>query len=208
MDEDDPTERIIDWTGNLQDGYCMPDRCPGPLQGRIDGALDFDRSVTDRVTVQSAPNWQLSTGYTISLWFRARTVNGPELDTLFSKRLGDGTQSSWRLGVRPENGGSGLLFGFEAAGSVVESTGVTVGEWTHLVGSWTPAAGQLLYVNGSQVAANAGLTDVGFDDGVIVLGAHAGASVGDAFDGAIDEVRVYRGGLDQAAIAELATCGQ
>jgi hypothetical protein len=31
--------------------------------------------------------------------------------------------------------------------------------------------------------------------------------VADPFDGAIDEVRVYRGALDPAAIAELASCG-
>ncbi|MFC4336594.1 LamG domain-containing protein [Salininema proteolyticum] len=86
-----------------------------------------------------------------------------------------------------------------------------IGRWYHVAGAYDLGSNKIsLYVDGSLVAQDHGPAHPWHGDGQFLLGA-AGDAEGDRWSymsGALDEVRVWSGVLDQFAIADMASEGQ
>ncbi len=75
--------------------------------------------------------------------------------------------------------------------------------WTHVAMTVNSSAGLKVYVNGSEVAANAAGTSQRTKNNFTIGARPDGGTL--AFDGLIDDVRIYDGALPQGELAELAS---
>ena len=167
------------------------------VRGVFGGALRFDGR-DDHVSADGLG--PLPEG-TAEAWVNiAKPCPGQAGPVVFSKPFGEendhailgfcgsvpgGEPGRWLFGVYGSN---------DRWNGAVSSTNAALGEWVHLVGTWS-ADGLKLFVNGELAGE-----DTVWRGGVpahdtILIGA---GSWGDVLDGAVDEVRIYRRALTQA----------
>lgn len=171
------------------------------VAGKFGMALDFD-GINDYVRVPDSETYEVSTG-TIKLWFKTDTnfadtsrMNG----YLIGKQASDGisTFSVVMLGAfhHSDNGGKLLFWIRDSDGSnsisLESPTRLDDGFWHHVACVWG-SEGMKLYIDGVEVASDpytgwwdGNTTDLGIGD--ILKG---GGALPYAFDGVIDEVRIY-----------------
>ncbi len=97
--DDDPTDGAADSTDNGHIADCA-DHCPTLVTGRIGMAYHFDSSVPQYLVVPDAVDFRGPV--TIALWFRTPDVS--KAISMFAKPVGTGSDNSWQLENRFEQG--------------------------------------------------------------------------------------------------------
>jgi len=130
---------------------------------------------------------------TVEFWFSADTWSGSEQIWGGGNGL-PGTTGDWtRFGAHSSVGDSSLAFGIYAGGWRWASTGIQPdsGRWYHVAATWGPA-GMKIYLNGSLSGQN------GHSGGLHNYATElvAASAWGDAYNGKIDELRIWNVELD------------
>jgi len=136
---------------------------------------------------------------TVEFWFSADTWSGSEQIWGGGNGL-PGTTGDWtRFGTHSSVGGYSLAFGMYAGGWRWASTGIQPdsGMWYHVAATWGPA-GMKIYLNGSLSGQN------GHSGGLHNYATElvAASAWGDAFNGDIDELRIWNVALDSTEISQ------
>ncbi|HEX5493026.1 MAG TPA: LamG-like jellyroll fold domain-containing protein [Mycobacteriales bacterium] len=186
--------------GTLSGGATWTTGAVGPHAVAFDGTsglIDTPGSVID--TSQS---------FTVAAWVRldsatgfrtAVGVDGDQVSGFYLQRRDDGRFAFTRLATDSTS----------AAASVAESTDTAqVGAWYHLAGVYDRVAGTItLYVNGAR-QRSVPFTTPWRAGGHLVIGRGLFGGPADFFSGAVDDVRAYPFGIDDAAAAALAVSGR
>ena len=198
-----------DKSGNGNNGQLLNmSTSTSPVQGKIGQALSFN-AVSSNINLQNLTNWNLaSTSFTISAWIKYRTrANSNRIIDRFT-------------GGTP---GAGFVMYLNADGTVAvdyRSTGtsaymsssvsIATSTWTHVL--WTMQNGNLtgtstIYINGVQSGGSTIYSGYLIDYNVpLHIGLSAFAS--NAFDGYIDDVRIYNRALSTSEINNLYNLGK
>jgi hypothetical protein len=161
-------------------------------QGKNGSALVFNGS--SLVTVSDTASLNFTAGMTLEAWvYPTVTLSGwkgviiKEGTSQFSYFLYANANANNQAGM-VNVGGERIVYGGSA---------LAVNTWTHLAATYDGAMLRL-YVNGVQIAAQSQSGAIGVFAGPLRIGGNA--SLGEYFQGRIDEVRVYNRALTQAEI--------
>jgi fibronectin type 3 domain-containing protein len=172
-------------TGTLLNGpaWVAPGRI-GPA------ALSFIASNQQSVTVANSASLNMSAGITITAWINAADWSG-------NRRIVQKGNSDNQYRFLAENN----VFKFHLNGvSTVTSALPPSNVWIHVAGTWNGST-MLIYTNGEpQATLAAGGAIATTLDPLAIAKKNTGTSVGDFFNGQIDEVRIYNRALGQAEI--------
>jgi len=168
-------------------------RDPAWVEGKINGALDFDVDAEEEDSVSLSPIGALVTDtVTISAWIRADDVSAG-LHPIVAQYKHDGDDY---YGYLLYLSGDEPRFFLGGAGRA-EATGISIntGDWYHLTGT-NDGNGLKIYVNGVEegTISSSGYTGINHDPYIGYDGD------GSYFDGVIDDVRVYNYALDMFEI--------
>ena len=163
--------------------------------GKLNYALDFN-GTDDEVTVANATaidlNLGLTNGFSISSWIYPDTDGESDTGRIWDK----GTNNYCRLGG--ESGGVANVICIVNLTTEAEFTAtqtVTIGQWNHVVFSWTNDADDEVTVCVNGVCSTSTATfagDPAADTASLFIGGN-GSGVGNtaAFDGKIDDIRLF-----------------
>ncbi len=170
---------------------------PKPVPGRHGDALSFDG--TDDWLVLPGRLGD-SSDFSFAAWVKWN--GGPNWQRIFD--LGNGTSSY--LYLTPKSADTTLRFGLRVDGAQHQLNGpaLTPGEWVHVAVTKNGTTGKL-FVNGSVVATNSGitLTPSQVNTETNFLGKSQWSS-DPLFSGLLDDVRFFNSGLSDAQVAALA----
>jgi hypothetical protein len=208
-----PLGAVASWPGEGDASDMFANNCPGTLQngvafdqGMVSRAFSFNG--TNQAVEIPDTNTLATTAFSVEAWVRPASQAGGQA-FIFGQSYGR------QLLVRP--GTQGLLVAFVISNNgqtfheVDSSADITIGEWSHLVGTWD--GGTLsLYVNGAleqQAPLNTSVWDSGcaFHIGGVYDPAGACAYVGQFFSGLIDETTYYSQALCATDVAALYSAG-
>lgn len=181
--------RAADASGTGNDGALQG--AAWTAAGRYGRALSFD-GVDDRVTVPDADSLDLTTDMTLEAWVKPRGEK--PWQNVMMKESTD-WMSYALYATSDTNRPSGWTDGSEAYGS----SPLPARRWSHLAATFSSGVLRL-YVDGVQVATATGRAAIGASAGPLRIGAND-IWAEEAFQGLIDEVRVYDRALSPAEIA-------
>ncbi len=174
--------------------------------GKRGKALDFN-GTDQHVSVTASSVLNPTTALTVSAWIKPDAVDN---------EWGPVVESGGNL-----NSGTGYFFGyytasnsfiFEVGDGSYDSVSVLlpVGQWYHVVGTYSASGNLYLYVNGVQVGTHSHtVASISYDSNPFTIGKLAYCcATGHHFDGQIDDVRVYNRALSAADVATLYRSGQ
>ena len=165
---------------------------PTRVAGRFGGALAFD-GVDDLVLVSDTAALRLSTAMTVEAWIW--TSSAPtRKQTLVDKAGSYFLAAALASASGPAVGGT---FGSQTAAAQAVNP-VPIGEWVHVAGTYDSST-LVLYRNGLLVASANRSSHLANSTSALRLGGTGAA--GEAFQGLLDEVRLYNRVLTQAEIA-------
>jgi hypothetical protein len=158
--------------------------------------MAFTGDPNSYVTIADAPALDLGNGMTLEAWIY-RTSNSNGWGTVVTKEMSPGV--AYYLYANTSNGGRPIT-GIRSSGDYAELQGpeaLPVNQWVHIAGTYDGQT-QRLYVNGRLVSAEqqAGLIDP--SNGKLRIGGNSG---GEAFEGYIDDVRIYNRALGANEVA-------
>ena len=156
---------------------------------------DFD-GVNDYVEVADNAALDRSDSLTVGLWVQPRSYPGSGLHTLVSK--------DWNYEFHLTNTGQIYWWWNQSTGTVRQITtaaSVPIGEWHHVAITYEPGA-QRIYLDGVQVASAAYGGQLRLNDLPLYIGVDYNF-VSRAFDGLLDEVRIYDKALTPAEVEAL-----
>jgi hypothetical protein len=193
---------------------------PIPVAGRVGGALSFD-GVDDYVVVGegSDPYDDLDIGtndLTIDAWVRVESdvLIKPIVDNMDAAGTGAGYSLSLVAGnalTFAWGDASGLTFTHSTSGSPIGEATVPVGVWTHVavtVDRHDPAGGRF-YIDGELVNTFDPTTKPGSFANAVPLRIGAGGIFNNGFfDGAIDELEIFRRALGAEEVRALYEAGE
>ncbi len=184
------------YTGGFTEGQA------GPIVGDPNTAVLFD-GMSGHVSVPSSASLDIINGLSIEAWVNFTTAGTTQL--LVNK--GDGATpnaSAYELGFVPA---TGFVFDTFSGGTMTRaasSTGVTPGQWYHLVGTRTVNGTLLLYVNGRVLGAandgGGGLNNINAPLGLAGSGLGTGNNL-QPFNGTLGEIAVYPATLSGAQVS-------
>lgn len=181
------------------------------VTGKVGKALALHRAGLGYVKVPSAV-FASATDMTVALWVNVATSQNWQrvLDVGINAKLSQNTQTGTKyFNIVPKNDGSNMLFSITANGYGSEQTlstaNANTGTWTHVAVVLAAGNGGRLYVNGSQVTSNNGLSlrasDLGAIDYAFI--GKSQFSSDPSFDGSVDEFRVYNRALSASEVQQL-----
>ena len=169
--------------------------------GKIGGALAF--SGGSRVEFNASTTLNQTGNESVSLWFKTPqpatgNANLFRHDQRFTAlQVTGGGQARVAYWIKGSSGYKALTFPWTYNDN----------NWHHYVASYDQATGLKIYVDGNVVASNgANLGPLPAVTNKIVLGANE--SGGEAYNGLLDDVRVFNGALTQAEVTQLMNAGQ
>jgi regulation of enolase protein 1 (concanavalin A-like superfamily) len=197
----------VDASGSGNTGTLI--NAPTWTTGESGGALNFANGGKAYVSIPGAGSLAnlYTGGITVSAWIKPRTAGGGNFGRLIDK---DNNEGGWFFAM---NGATALRFAVDAFPTIspsrLSSAGIKVNVWQHVAATWdgsTSGSNIHLYINGVP-ADGAPIDGAGVaepDDGTPFSIGNRSLDLARSFDGAIDEVRVYRGVLSAAEIQALA----
>jgi hypothetical protein len=201
---DDPTNLLVDDSGNVHDGFCSRElfECPVPDAGAIGIAAEF-AGTPQHVHVESGPWLETSTALTVAVWILPTAYATGTFQTIVAKPFALGG-ASWSIGLPADTVAVEASVG---DGSVTGNVAVEMpddGAWHHVALAWD-GADVRLHVDGMQ-AGTGPAPAIAFDPQTMMFGAGVvqGAD-GDFHAGMLDELRIYDVALSDAEIAVLST---
>lgn len=182
---------IADDAGHGHHGTATGTTC---VSGRVGNARRFD-GVDDRVEVPHHPRFDATAALTVSAWVHPSRLTGPQ--TLVNKWY---ALDSWGLFLIDGSWVFSVVFPDGVWGrSATVSAPATANVWTHVTGVYDGAE-LALYVNGSLVATTVAPGLLQHSDRPVLLGYNPAWN---AFEGTLDEVRVYNRVLTAGQISIL-----
>lgn len=197
--------------GTLSDGSTPTVAGYDFATGKVGKALALHKAGVGYVKVPTAV-FANATDMTIAVWVNVATSQNWQrlLDVGVDAKLSQNTQTGTKyLNIVPKNEGTNMLFSITADGYGSEQTltgaNLPTGTWTHVAVVLAAGTGGKLYVNGAQSSANTSLSlrasNLGSIDYAFLGKSQFG--VDPAFDGSIDEFRVYNRALTDAEVQAL-----
>lgn len=176
---------------------CGP--CPTPVVGKVGQAARFDGTaevlIPDSATVRPA-------AFTIALW---EQLTSSSEATSLGKPLNSGTttRNSFEFWERMGQCGFGVSYGGPPV--FVERPGCSLLTWQHIAGTFDPAVGITLYIDGVLVGSTATTGTVAYATDPITIGFDIDNGVdGFHINGNLDEMMLFNRALTPAEIAALA----
>lgn len=161
-------------------------------------AYDFSNSANDKIISDSSAKltFDATTSLTLSAWVKPRSirVGATRILSLYGNH-----ELSLSYGGSLGNPGSLLFTDFDSTTltpvqNLVSDTVLAPGQWSHVLLTINRSSNtSTLYINGTTRAKGTGANSL-ITNGGIVIGNHLNAAMG--FDGAIDEVRIYKTAVD------------
>lgn len=175
---------------------------PTAIAGKFGNALDFDSTDAQYVNVADSASLSITGNITISMWIKSNTK---------------ASASKFRVGVKKrrtgsdcyeiyfdENGYTKFIVDTGTAKTITGGTDIFDNAWHHVVGYYDGAKIYLYIDNSSDatgVAQTGSMTDTS-DSLVIGFGASL-HTIFEAFNGSIDDVRIFNRALSLREIADL-----
>ena len=189
-----------DSSGNGNDGTLTYMSGNEWTAGQIDGALELDGS-NDYVNVGDAASLDITDAITVTAWIKPNASQSG-----YKRLIEKHYASSWYFGY--SSGANGLSTYINGGQRALTSTGIlTVGEWNHVAFTYDKDAGGTdevkMYLNGAVRATGNYSSAIGTDNRDIAIGRYKYGS-GYAFNGSIDDVRIYNSALSAEDVAALA----
>ena len=182
---------------------------PAWIAGESGKALNFPNGGKAYVAASGAGSLAnlYTGGLTVAAWINPRSGGGGSGGRLIDKDNNDG---GWFLAM---NGSTGLRFAVDAFPTVspsrLSTTAIKVNGWQHVAATWDGSVSGSnihIYINGvladGTPSDGAGVASPDADTPFAI--GNRSVDLARSFDGAIDEVRVYRGVLSAAEIQALA----
>jgi len=185
LDESGPTVTAVDSAGS-NDGTLMgfladPSRS-WLSAGRVDGALDFDGD-DDMIFVGDAPELDNVAALSVAVWIRPETVGENTRGTMVSNAVsGDNMPGAgWTLRVTSTESAVFQVDG-DAADLQLRSSdaSIAIGAWRHVIDGSEATYDRLLDGGGARV-----------DDSAATLRFGETPDGSSAFDGVLDDIRIY-----------------
>jgi len=195
-------QRVEDATGNGHHAACSFSECPEFVEGVFGQACAFDGSGELRVSAD--PVFDPTDGFTVAGWVKVRHADGS--GSLVAMPYGTDRWNSWQIFVYNSEGGLNFVnTDGTAADALTAPAAVSDDAWHHFAATWD-GTDKRLYVDGVLTAEEPS-TAAAFVVQPILLGRDENEVEGPVFGltGALDDIRVYDGPLDAAALLELAT---
>jgi hypothetical protein len=168
--------------------------------GKVNGALLFNGS-TSRVEIGNPSELQLTGAMTLSAWVY---INSFATNGRVVNKQGGPSQRGWSLNVEP-SGVASMQVASNATTLVSVSSGpLPTNQWVHLTGTYAPGAALRIYVDGA--LAGERTTGVPASQYNSTLNVQIGRrpDAQGAWDGKLDEVRVYNRVLTLSEIQAVA----
>lgn len=162
--------------------------------GQIDGAANFVASSTEYISIGGLTNLAYGTG-SIEWWQRPTSSYNDGVEHYVWGQIPSGAADEFSAQKYSDNN---FYIGWRANGTDYRLTPAATSAtwlantWAHFALTWTSSAGTL-YVNGSSIATNGGMTSKNLGDPIDLgvggtFGVNAGSNL--FFDGKIDEFRI------------------
>jgi hypothetical protein len=173
---------------------------PPVTTGKFGAARDFD-GTDDYITVPNHSSWASNTSITYAAWIKTDQIALSK--SIINAR--DSSNQGFDLDLLGSAGG--LRFQSRISGGGTVSTGnVATGSWYHIVGTYDNVSKELrIYMNGV-LGSRTSCTTCGASSAMALLVGSYEATAGppaNIFDGAIDEVRVYKRALSEQDVRTL-----
>ncbi len=215
---------VVNWELNEASGTTTVDAIGGLTANCVNGASwQSEENLIQGPAVQlDGVNDHLNCGtgimdgmsaFTVSLWFRADTISDTINSHLICQRnIGDNNNHPWSIQLwSPTSSEPKRLLGFvngSQAWSLVETDFYPVaGRWYHLVMTYDDATERMvrLYVDGVETGYNqqSALSGARLTDSSLAITAGDCIDGGRAFDGMIDDIRIYGHALGVDAISNM-----
>ena len=164
--------------------------------GKYGGAISFD-GVNDMVTIADSASLDLTTGMTLQAWVRPAVLGWPYRTVLLKETPGSHVYALYlNETTRPQ--GTMFAGGFERIAT--GAAALAANTWTHLATTYE-GTNLRLYVNGTLVTTTAASGAISTSTGALRIGANT-IWPEEAFQGLIDEVRVYNRALTAAELTQ------
>ena len=185
------TTQIFDQTSNNNDGQAFG--AAWTPSGKFDGAVDFD-GVDDYVEIADNSSLDLTTSITVSAWVNSDTNS--DYGTIVHRGTTDQVlgNMNFSYNLRQESDATGNQYEFSIKTDsnnrkiVTSSTAPSDGSWHHIVGTYDGSL-MNIYVNGLLEATTSTSEVISTSSETLTIGDTG--SGGDAFNGTIDDVRIY-----------------
>lgn len=216
-ERDIPTERVLVpglvgwWRFDETEGLVAPDAA-GSNDGRLAGftspqwprgelgrALEFDGASANAVVIRNAPALNPGSQISLSAWIYSYTAGRRRPETIIGKGAGSDTQYSLAI----ERGG--VIRFTLGASSLSSETKILPNSWTHVLASFDGET-MRLYLNGRAEPETLDRSGpIAATESDVLIGSASNADQPAAFNGLIDDVRIYSVGQNFAAVANLFT---
>ena len=184
---------VVDATGN---GYTLTNNNGATFSaGHIGNAVDLSPTSDQYLSSSTFLNPIPAAG-TFSLWIS--TTNGEQTGVIISRYSTNG-------GIQLYVDGESIVADIRNATAI--NTGFTIGEWNHIVFTWSSGVSKL-YVNGA-LAVTGSFSEVGNSTNIpFIIGANSDGAIGSYnFEGSIDAVGIWNRALVLGEVQALYNSG-
>lgn len=189
----------------MSDGSCGAPTCPEATAGVTGQGVRFDGD--DNLWVQHDSHFETHEGLTVSAWVWLDDQPTSH-DVIAAKPFGSGIANSWELFFNVQSGAPRLVWGMNIDGQHHKANAhgdFPLQQWLHVVGTWDGSTSHL-WVDGILVDTTPAPT-IDLDTHPVIIGADddhfADGTLTGFYEHRLDELRIYRRGLDEDEILEL-----
>ncbi|MCD6394343.1 MAG: hypothetical protein J7M40_12645 [Planctomycetes bacterium] len=190
-----------DISGNNNTGVVLNGTASWEPTGVIGGAANFTNNWLLQIP-NPAHFDQANTGITVYCWIKSGGIGNWNP---FVSKYGESGQG-WQL--RKRSGDDRPVFTLRGMGNDDPDNsynGLFNNEWHQVVGSWDGAI-RRLFVDGVEIHSTPNSGSINFTDQAVAIGGRmTGGNPGNYFNGQIDDVRIYKGGMNANTVAALYT---
>ena len=190
FEETSRSQPVIDFSGNRITGVYQTGAAVGaPGPEGLGYAAKFNAGGVGINLGKPKILQNLRNNLTITAWVKPKTLNQRQ------RIIGSGfrTGGGWSFGIDANGGIIFTTWGLKDHYSVIRP--VTAGVWNHVAVTMDSKNNVLFYLNGRQTGINVRGRKANTSRGTWYIGSAPGSTRNEAFDGSIDDVRVYNRAL-------------